>query len=137
MTPALALWIVALFLCGFVVWVFLDQVHPWNRREDAFITALRGLQAQQLELIDRLAAAQEKTISEIVEMVQGVASATTAQAEAFRSHLEMFQNSSPARSWVVREEDEEREALARSGFPVDANPAEQAKWVAEQARAGW
>src|SRR3990167_6941741 len=121
-----ALWTFALFLCGFTIWVYLDGANPFARREDAFLTALRGMQTQQLELVDRLAEAQEKTIMEIVELIAGVTAATKAQAEAQRAHLELFKSNEPTRTWVVREEDEEREALRRAGFPIDLPPAEQA-----------
>jgi hypothetical protein len=66
------------------------------------------------------------------ETAAKMAEATRAQAESFTAYLALFKVSEPPASRAMRDEDEYREELARSGFPVDADQEAQLKWVLAQ-----
>lgn len=134
---------IALALTGVVVWIFLDDVMPHRRREDAFLAALRAINAQQMEFMDRLTATQEHQSEAILQTVAEMAKATQAQAAALSAHVASFEISAPTRTRIVREADEvaayheqmrharesQDEALRSAGYPVGASPADQLHWV--------
>lgn len=128
-----ALWLMALFIMGILVYTFFFP--DWmtkHRRQDAFLLTLQTLLQQHAELTDRLLSNQESTQSSIAGMVEQMAAATAKQAESFTAYLNSFSSTEPNRHWIMKEGQElDMAELAKRGFPINASPEEQAAWMEE------
>jgi hypothetical protein len=64
-----------------------------------------------------------------------LAMAAKSQADAFASHIALFQTTAPTKSRVIRDIDEYNAELLRdpqvlaTDFPEDGSPEDQLKWV--------
>jgi hypothetical protein len=69
------------------------------------------------------------------EQVGMLAMAAKSQADAFASHIALFQTTAPTKSRVIRDIDEYNAELLRdpqvlaTDFPEDGSPEDQLKWV--------
>jgi hypothetical protein len=63
------------------------------------------------------------------EAVSELAQASARQTEVFQSYIALFQTDSKTTSRVIRDEDEIEAELKRAGFPSEATPEEQLRWV--------
>jgi hypothetical protein len=103
----------------------------WN----PFRAARDAAKAEREVLLSVLETQHEQSmnaIRSINETAAKMAEASKAQAESFTAYLNLFKVQSAPESRVMRDEDEYKEELRRSGFPVDASPEEQARWVLSQ-----
>lgn len=83
-----------------------------------FLTALASI-AEHFSLGSRAQA----------EQIGRLAEASLQQSSVVQSHLDLFSTTASPVSRTLRDADEFRNELERSGFPVDAPPDDQMRWV--------
>lgn len=82
-----------------------------------------------LELLKIVIENQEKTQSQFMVGVNAMAEASAKQAEVLSQYLKLFQSPGEPDRWVYEMEEENKQELAKQGFPAEGSEAEMAEWV--------
>lgn len=77
-------------------------------------------------------AAQEKMMNGMFDSMKSVADASTQQSQVLSQYLKLFQTSDQPTSWQYDQEELNKKAWEKAGFPVDKTEKEQAEWVLEE-----
>src|SRR5690348_15184073 len=77
---------------------------------------------------------QEASQKATMEAVATIARASERQAGVLSEYLKLFQNAQQQpRRWAQDVDQEDKDYMRQQGYPVDASPEEQAKWLVEHA----